>query len=301
MRRRVAMPAPLLWAGFAAAARLIAQDAVVLPAAAPKRSMFWKVSSGEQVAYLLGSIHFGSKDMYPLPKEIEDAFDRSAVLLVEADLNHLDLKKMKALAEYTGDDVLWNHVSRQVRQRLEEFCGKYGFKATAMARLKPWVVAVMVSTIPKARSGREAGLGIDKYFLDRADRAKKRVVEIESAESLARLSRITGKMLEKSLAANAGRDHEESGKRTEEIWMSGDADLLDRTLREAMSKDPIEVVEANLEERNPHMADVVERFLNGQEPAFVVVGTGHMVGRIGLVKLLEKRGYRVEQVAIWSR
>jgi hypothetical protein len=83
--------------------------------------------------------------------------------------------------------------------------------------------------------------------------------------------------------------------------MSGDADLLDRTLREAMSKDPIEVVEANLEERNPHMADVVERFLKGQESAFVVVGTGHMVGRTGLVKLLEKRGYRVEQVAIWSR
>ena len=159
----------------------------------------------------------------------------------------------------------------------------------------------MVSTIPKARSGREAGLGIDKYFLDRAEKAGKRVVEIESAESLARLSGITGKMLEKSLAASAGQDDEESGKRTEEIWMSGDADLLDRTLREAMSKDPIEVVEANLEERNPHMADVVERFLKGQEPAFVVVGTGHMVGRIGLVKLLEKRGYQVEQVAIWSR
>lgn len=222
-------------------------------------------------------------------------------MLVEADLNHLDLQKMKALAEYAGGDTLWNHVSRQVRQRLEEFCREYGFQPAAVARLKPWVVAVMVSTIPKARSGREAGLGIDKYFLDKADRARKRIVEIESAESLARLSRITGKMLEKSLAASAASVKDESGKRTEEIWMSGDADLLDRTLREAMSKDPIEVVEANLEERNPHMADMVEQFLKGQEQAFVVVGAGHMVGRIGLVKLLEKRGYQVEQVAIWSR
>jgi uncharacterized protein len=302
MKRWVARRARLLLAGLAAAAQLMAQDATVSPGPVPKRSMFWKVSSGEHVAYLLGSIHFGSKDMYPLPNEIEDAFDRSAVLLVEADLNHLDLQKMKALAEYPGDDTLWNHVSKQVRVHLEEFCGKYGFKATAMARLKPWVVAVMVSTVPKARSGREAGLGIDKYFLDRADKAKKRVVEIESDESLRRLSKvITGEMLEKSLAASTGQDNDESGRRTEEIWMSGDADLLDRTLREAMSKDPIEAVEANLEERNPHMADVVERFLKGQEPAFVVVGTGHMVGQIGLVKLLEKRGYQVEQVAIWSR
>jgi uncharacterized protein YbaP (TraB family) len=301
MKRRLAMLALPLLAGLPAAAQLMAQDATVSPAPAPKRSMFWKVSSGEHVAYLLGSIHFGSQEMYPLPREIEDAFDRSAVLLVEADLNHLDLQKMKALAEYAGDDTLWNHVSKQVRQRLEEFCGKYGFRPAAIARLKPWVVAVMVSTIPKARSGMQAGLGIDKYFLDRAEKAGKRVVEIESAESLTRLSGITGKMLEKSLAASADQDVEESGRRTEKIWMSGDADLLDRTLREEMSKDPIEVVEANLEQRNPHMAEVVERYLKGQEQVFVVVGTGHMVGRIGLVKLLEKRGYQVEQVAIWSR
>jgi uncharacterized protein YbaP (TraB family) len=284
-----------------ATALLAAQDATVLPTRSPKKSMFWRVSSGDRVAYLLGSIHFGSKAMYPLPAEIEDAFDGSPVLLVEADLKHLDLQKMKALAEYAGGDTLWNHVSRQVRLRLEEFCRKYGFQPAAVARLKPWVVAVMVSTIPKARSGREAGLGIDKYFLDKADRAGKRVVEIESAESLARLSRITGKMLEKSLAAAAEAGNDQSGKRTEEIWMSGDADLLDRTLREAMSKDPIEVVEANVEERNPHMADVVEQFLKGREQAFVVVGAGHMVGRIGLVKLLEQRGYQVEQVAIRSR
>ena len=164
MKRRAARGAPLVLAGLVAAAQLVAQDAAVSPAPAAKRSMFWKVSSGERVAYLLGSIHFGSKDMYPLPKEIEDAFDRSAVLLVEADLNHLDLQKMKALAEYTSDDTLWNHVSKQVRQRLEEFCGKYGFRPAAIARLKPWVVAVMVSTIPKARSGRRQASGSTSTF-----------------------------------------------------------------------------------------------------------------------------------------
>src|SRR5260370_8923459 len=135
---------------------------------------------------------------------------------------------MKALAEYAGDDKLWNHVSKRVRLRLEEFCGKYGLRATAMARLKPWVVAVMVSTIPKARSGREAGLGIDKYFLDRADKAKQRVVEIESDGSLRRLSSVTGEMLEKSLASSADRDTDGSGKRPEEIPISRDADLLHR-------------------------------------------------------------------------
>src|SRR5260370_40851619 len=120
MKRRVAMLALPLLGGLVAAAQLMAQDATVSPTPAPKRSMFWKVSSGEHVAYLLGSIHFGSKDMYPLPKEIEDAFDRSAVLLVEADPNHLDLQKIQAKAEEAGDDTLWKHLNRQGRQRQQE-------------------------------------------------------------------------------------------------------------------------------------------------------------------------------------
>src|SRR5260370_16176173 len=124
MKRRVAMLALPLLGGLVAAAQLMAQDATVSPTPAPKRSMFWKVSSGEHVAYLLGSIHFGSKDMYPLPKEIEDAFDRSAVLLVGADLNHLDLQKMKAVAEYAGGDILWEIRRREVRQRPGEVWGQ---------------------------------------------------------------------------------------------------------------------------------------------------------------------------------
>ena len=45
------------------------------------------------------------------------------------------------------------------------------------------------------------------------------------------------------------------------------------------------------------MADVAEQFLKGKEQAFVVVGAGHMVGPGGVVRILEKRGYKVEQVA----
>ena len=295
------MWASALLAALIAAAPLAAQDATVLPARSPKKSMFWRVSSGDRVAYLLGSIHFGSKAMYPLPAEIEDAFDGSPVLLVEADLKHLDLQKMKALAEYAGGDTLWNHVSRQVRLRLEEFCRKYGFQPAAVARLKPWVVAVMVSTIPKARSGREAGLGIDKYFLDKAETARKRVVEIESAEAQMKLvSRITAEMLEKSVADLAKQDPEESGKQLQQAWMSGDTGEMEKMIR-VQTSDAVEFAKAMFEDRNQHMADVAEQFLKGKEQAFVVVGVGHMVGPDGVVRILEKRGYKVEQVTIGGR
>jgi len=296
----------LVLAGLAAAAPLVAQGALAAPAPAPARkAMFWKVSSTNNVAWLLGSIHVGSKSMYPLPKEMEDAFERSTALLVEIDLNHVDLQKMQMLVFqtglYGGDETLWDHVSPETRQRLEAFCEKYGVPAMAMSKMKPWAAAMMISTIPLMKSGMEMSLGIDKHFLDKAEKAAKRVVEIESADEQMKLvSGITAEMLEKSVAASAKQDPEEYGKRLQQTWISGDTGQMEKIMREQTS-DAVEFAKAMVEDRNQHMADVAEKFLKGKEQAFVVVGAGHMVGPGGMVRLLEKRGYKVEQVAIGVR
>ena len=49
----------------------------------PYQAKLWKFTSAGNSVYLLGSIHAGSPDMYPLPKPVEDAFAASSVLLVE--------------------------------------------------------------------------------------------------------------------------------------------------------------------------------------------------------------------------
>ena len=304
--RRMSTFGSLVLAGLAATAPLVAQGALAAPAPAPARkAMFWKVSSTNNVAWLLGSIHVGSKSMYPLPKEMEDAFERSTALLVEIDLNHVDLQKMQMLVFqtglYGGDETLWDHVSPETRQRLEAFCEKYGLPAMAMSKMKPWAAAMMISTIPLMKSGMEMSLGIDKHFLDKAEKAAKRVVEIESADEQMKLvSGITAEMLEKSVVASAKQDPEEYGKRLQQTWISGDTGQMEKIMREQTS-DAVEFAKAMVEDRNQHMADVAEKFLKGKEQAFVVVGAGHMVGPGGMVRLLEKRGYKVEQVAIGVR
>jgi uncharacterized protein YbaP (TraB family) len=296
----------LVLAGLAVGAQLGAQGAAAAPAPAPaKKAMFWKVSSADKVAWLLGSIHLGSKGMYPLPKEMEDAFERSTALLVEIDINHVDMGKMQMLVFqtglYGGDETLWDHVSPETRRRLEAFCEKYGLPAMAMSKMKPWAAAMMISTIPLMKSGMEMSLGIDKHFLDKAEKAAKRVVEIESADEQMKLvSGITAEMLEKSVAASAKQDPEEYGKRLQQTWISGDTGQMEKIMREQTS-DAVEFAKAMVEDRNQHMADVAEKFLKGKEQAFVVVGAGHMVGPGGMVRLLEKRGYKVEQVAIGVR
>jgi len=50
------------------------------------------------------------------------------------------------------------------------------------------------------------------------------------------------------------------------------------------------------DERNQQIAAKIEPLLKSNEPAFVVVGAGHLIGKNGILKLLEKEGYFVEQV-----
>jgi len=47
--------------------------------------------------------------------------------------------------------------------------------------------------------------------------------------------------------------------------------------------------------RNRNMADQIERLLKEKKRPFVVIGAGHLLGKDGVVEILRRKGYRVEQ------
>ena len=272
------------------------------PTPAGKKAIFWKVTSPTSVTYLLGSIHLGSKDMYPLAKEIEDAFAASAIVAVEADVRHVDMAKMQsavmAKGLYPAGETLWDHITPDTRKKLDQFGQKYDFPVANLAPLKPWVVSLTISTLPMLKAGMDPSLGIDMYFLNKSD--NKRVVEIESADwQISLLSGFPDDLQEKFLTSSLeeGIDMQENLKRLREAWSAGDADKLDAVTRES-TKTPEKITRALLQDRNPHMADAAEKFLKGKEQAFVIVGAAHMVGKDGVVADLRRRGYKVEQVTL---
>ena len=64
------------------------------PSEGDERAFFWKATNGKGVLYLLGSLHFGAQSLYPLPQMVNNAFNNSDVLVVEADINNLSSKEM---------------------------------------------------------------------------------------------------------------------------------------------------------------------------------------------------------------
>ena len=51
-----------------------------------------------------------------------------------------------------------------------------------------------------------------------------------------------------------------------------------------------------LDDRNPSLAERIDRLHNSGKQIFAAVGSLHMFGQNGLPALLEKRGYRVEKI-----
>ncbi len=298
----VTLPAPANSAAGSGGPRPWTQpsDSTAGPAAS-SNGLMWKASSATNTVYLLGSIHLASPDLYPLPQHIEDAFQKSSVLLVEVDLNRVDQRKIQALLMANGlyplNDSLWNHISPDTKALVTRFCEENGFNPEVFARMKPWLATVTASALPMQRSGMNADLGIDKHFLESA-KGVMRVEQLESAEWQIRLlADLPEIKQERYLAATlkGATLTQQLGQDLQATWLSGDASKLDSLLSSA-SQESAELAKRIFADRNLRMAGAVERYLRGSERCFMVVGAGHMVGKDGVVRLLQKRGFKVEQV-----
>src|SRR5579872_3805877 len=270
------------------------------PALDSRNGLMWKASSTHSTVYLLGSIHLGSREMYPLPEHIKEAFRQSSLLIVEVDLNKLNPATFQSLLAANGlyprQDSLWNHVSRSTRQLVVDFCGKHGLDAEVFARMKPWLAA-LATMLPSTPGQQDVVPGIDKYLLDEAGNGM-RVEPLESVEYqwhlMASMPEVQQERNLRSAVQNAGQGAEDFGK-LQSYWLEGDAEKLNAYLTSSMREDP-EYQKQVFSDRNPRMAARAEQCLKNNERCFVVVGAGHMVGKDGVVRLLRDRGYKVEQV-----
>jgi uncharacterized protein YbaP (TraB family) len=264
--------------------------------------LIWKVSSANRSVYLLGSIHVASSDMYPLPQHIEEAFRNSDVLVVEVDLNKVDRNKLQpmllAKGMYPFNDSLWNHISPETKTLVTQFCSDNGMPVEMFARFKPWLVTVMASMLPMQASGMTPEWGIDQHFLNLAGN-RMRVEQLETAEGQMRLlADIPESKQEQYLVATL-----KSSALTQQLvqefksaWIAGDAGKLE-SLVSAGWEGASGLQKRVFGDRNPHMADAAEHCLKNNEHCFIVVGAGHLVGKDGVVRLLQARGFKVEQLS----
>src|SRR5258706_4655426 len=90
--------------------------------------------------YLYGTVHAGRKEWFPLLKEVEDAYEDSRVLVVEADITDANAAAGAASAmTYPPPDALRAHVPLDDYERFMKLLPRYKLQESQFARMKPFM------------------------------------------------------------------------------------------------------------------------------------------------------------------
>jgi len=270
---------------------------------ADSKSFLWKVQSKTNTVYLLGSIHLFKKELYPLNEKIEEAFDQSELLAVEAnitDTRQLDLQKLIEKAIYLDDDTLEKHVSKETFELIRKRAEGLGLPLELINKQKPWFLGLMFTSVEFLKLGFDPNYGIDKHFLSKAD-GKKRILELESLDyQINLLSNFNDhdQELFLLLALKDANTQSQEVKELLQAWTTGDAEGLERIVTKSIDEDKrlSSIYEILITDRNKNMASKIADFLKMKETYFVIVGAGHLVGNKGIVEILKAKGYCVEQM-----
>jgi len=268
-----------------------------------EKNFLWRVQSKRNTVYVLGSIHLLKKDVYPLSRTIEGAFEKSDVLAVEAnvnDISRLDIGKLMESAFYPVSDSLEKHVSGKTFSLIKEETARAGLPMELVYNQKPWFLGLTLESIELMKSGYDPNYGIDKHFLSKAE-GRKKISELESLDYQINLLAGLNDEEQELFLLYTLRELKILVQEVDKLvdaWKSGAVEKMESTITKSLAEDRrfYTIYDKLIYKRNRNMAQKIEGYLKTNGTYFVVIGAAHLLGDKGIIQLLKDRGYSVEQL-----
>ncbi len=269
------------------------------------KSLLWQINSSYNKIYILGSIHLGKENLYPLKEEIEKAYKEAEKIVVEVDITKIDALKMnKILKKYAfcpPDKSLKDLISPLTYEKLKKKLKELGIKFEDVENYRPWFLATLITDWQFMHLGFYPQYGIDIYFINKALKDNKEILGIESTEEqLEILYSLSEKEQDLFLLYTLIDldNFENEIKQIIEAWKKADADKLASILNLTLIRYPqfSSLYEKLIYERNKKILNKIEELLRGDKIYFVIIGAGHLVGERGIIKELKERGYKINQL-----
>lgn len=281
----------------------------------PASTMLWQVQ-GEALAgrsvslHLLGSIHVGKADFYPLQPVVDERLQQADTLVFEVDPRSMASPAAALAIQQRGmlpaDRTLAQELDAATLATLRQVLGSLGVPELLVMKMKPWMVTLTLTAVQVQMLGYDPANGVESYLMQHKPPAAA-IGELESLDTqLALMESLdqrvflnyalqdfasTTAQMEQLVAAWRCGAHDQLA----EILFSvrdGEANMLpsDRQVLE-------QVMQRMFDQRNAQMATRIDQYLrSGEGDYFVVVGAGHLLGEGSVVDLLRQRGYDVTPV-----
>ena len=271
-----------------------AQDDV--PSVDDRDPILYVMEDADSRVYLLGSIHLLNAESYPLPDDVEAAYEDADALAFEIDMSDMGAVQgaVIARAQYADGRTLEDAMGEDYA-RLDSVLAPFGMPAAAFSGFEPWAVQLTLSGLAVQALGYDAQNGVDTYFLNRALADEKERLALETADS--QMAIFDGMPEEDQVAMlvemlDEWNEQGEVFGRLVSAWETGDEDAMDTLMNDL----PESVRPALLRDRNAAWVPQIEAMLAREgEDVLVVVGAGHLAGEDSVVAMLRAKGYELER------
>ena len=267
------------------------------------RSLLWKVEGKEvHTSYVFGTIHLIHQDDYFFTGDMDKAFQACQVLALEFDLEEaMDLSSQMQLFQQAfmrNDTTLKDLLSKEDYSTVEDHFQKMGIPIFFLERVKPMFLTIFSSE--DLFGG--GGLQIDELksyeleLLEKANISDKPVEGLETMEYQISIFdsipyQVQADMLIESIIAPD--DNGASLDTLIHYYKMQDLQKLDQLINAETTTSQYRPV--LLDNRNRNWIPVMEELMDN-ESTFFAVGAGHLLGEVGILRLLQAKGYQVTPV-----
>ncbi|NMO97939.1 TraB/GumN family protein [Paenibacillus lemnae] len=265
--------------------------------------LLWKVVHGKTTVYVQGTIHLGHEDFYPLAPEIEEAYERSNVILPEINMFEVEVdeEENNKMALFEDGKNLKDVLSQESYAKLSGIFEKNDMRIEDYENFQPWFVGSLLGELSNQESELAPEYGVDLYFLKRALEDNKKIVELETIESqydvLSGFSMDTQvQVLEGTVAAfeDAANSLDQLGYH----WIHNNNDAMVDQLSGSFEGFNDEYQQQMNDIRNVNMANKLDEILQKDDGQtyFAIIGSMHVVINPSVPSELEEKGYEVERI-----
>lgn len=262
---------------------------------------FYKAQKGDITVYVLGTLHIGKKNDYPLQDNIDQAL-RESRLVLELDQEQMQHIPRLVSAYRCHKPCLKQYLTDAQWQQQEKRFGKQ------IGHVPPWQFMYMLMVADYAANGLSTGAGTEAWLSQRYTilaAANGREAGLETAEEqlelLASPSAKIQRIMLQSYLTSQQTDIKQIGEQLYQYWQDGDSDGMLAYSLKMQSEDQqyvsenTQLFDAMIYQRNKRFVDRLQPLLQPGKPVFLAVGTLHLGGPRGVIELLRQQGFSVQK------
>lgn len=261
----------------------------------------WVAKTDTSVMYIGGAIHILRESDRPFPPEFDKAYNASEILIFETDFDKLGSPETQqaimAKSVYTDGQTLDSVISAEAFKKLDELCTELGLSLASMNQLKPSIIMVTLAMLKLQKLGVNQE-GIDTYYHNKAKTDKKSIEKLETIDEQIEAITSMGEGNESAFVLYSINDMDKIEVLFDEMvkaWKTGNETILYDLFLKELKQDFPKLFKVMFLDREMNWIPKIEKYLITPKTEFVLVGTGHLIGKEGVIAQLKKLGYKVEK------